>query len=97
MPAALRGAVVVDFGAVVDVVVTSGGGEALTRGAFSHGGHGAWYSPLPLGGDGGGDTYGPRVVGVLRFCGDGGGDGADADGGDGERDMAWNDPAPPTG
>jgi len=44
VPAALRG-----FGAVVVVevfvvvgVVETGGGEALTRGTFSHGGHGAW-------------------------------------------------------
>jgi hypothetical protein len=81
--------------------VDTGGGEALTFGVFSHGGHGAWYSPLPLGGDlggdCGGDQIGPRVVGVLRLSGVGDADGDGGDGGDGDRDRAWNDPALPTG
>jgi hypothetical protein len=68
---------------------------SLSRGAFSHGGHGAWYSPLPRGGEeggvlgadsGGAAKSGARVVGVLRFsgCGD------DDSFGDGLRAKALN-------
>jgi len=71
VPDALRGAGADDGGTVVVGGVDTGGGDALTFGVFSHGGHGAWYSPLPLGGevgdDFGGDQNGGRVVGVLRL------------------------------
>jgi hypothetical protein len=95
----LRGAGAAEpAGLVVGVVET--GGEALTLGVFSHGGQGGTHSPLPGGGyDGepGGDAGGAiavgPVVGVLRLSGAGGG----ADGGEGDRDRAWNEALPSTG
>ena len=101
VPDALRGAGADDGGTVVVGGVDTGGGDALTFGVFSHGGHGAWYSPLPLGGevgaDFGGDQNGGRVVGVLRLSGVGDAEADGGDGGDGDRDRAWNDPTLPTG
>jgi len=91
VPCDLRGVVLSGF-VVVGVLVT--GGDAATFGAFSHGGHGGWYSSLlggeyePDGEDGGAENSGARVVGVLwfsGFCADSSG------GGDGTRDRAWND------
>jgi hypothetical protein len=79
----------------VVVVVLATGDESLIRGSFSHGGHGARYSPLSLGGEegtdfggdsGGAEKSGPRVVDVVRFsgCGD------DDSFGDGLRASAEN-------